>query len=472
MSTFQFVTDISASPTLRLNINDGSTYVVDVGRVDLDPPEYDQGWADNPMLPGSRLTRSQPKNRTLTIPVHIVSTTAQGQAVAIENLTRELARRNFLKVQFANTNPIYFRTFIDPKIGVKIRRQLQDSSTITLQIPAEPYGYGPRVEVTGSEFTVANDPALSNGLKFDITGVLGDAPTPLLLQVTSLGSSGTPSGVVSKWTHIATRRRGTPGNLSNVVQAENMLASTDTTSTIDANMSGGNKMRVSFATNTSMTVRLSDSFPDNGIATVEARGLYRVYARVQKTVAGDNIAMQLRYGTGAVNHVIGDTVTLANTTNPYLVDLGYMPVPAYSDPESLGFSGTIMKAFTSWWGLYVQRVSGTGQLDIDFVFFMPADEPTTVMVKFPVTDTRYVFDGTHESGGLVYGSTTALDEVTNIAKPPEIIAGGGFPELIPGQTNRIFFLRNVDPNGSLDALTNTTTLRAYYWPRWREPVRS
>jgi hypothetical protein len=61
--------------------------------------------------------------------------------------------------------------------------------------------------------------------------------------------------------------------------------------------------------------------------------------------------------------------------------------------------------------------------------------------------------------------------VQNIAFPPQIVGGGGFPEVMPGQTNRVHVIRNVDPAGTVDALTDTTTIVAYYWPRWREFVR-
>lgn len=471
MSTFQFVADISAAPALRLNINDGTNYAVDVRRVVLDPPKYDQVWSTNPMSGGGRLIKSQPTNRLLVIPVHVVPTTAQGQAVAIENLTRELARNNYLKVQFANTNPLYFRTFMDPEIGSKIRRQLQDSSTITLQIVAEPWGIGPRVEVPGSPFTVSNNPAAgTNPCHFDITGVLGDAPTPLLLQATSTGST---NGLVSKWSHFATRRRGIPGNYSNVIQAESMTNGTDTADVVDGAFSNGNKVRVTFVT-TTLALRVSHTFPGDGVPNVEARGLYRAYVRIQKVGnATDGMTVQLRYGMSSTDNIANKEITMPTTTNGAIwMDLGLVPVPAYSDPIELGYSGVRTKALLTWFGIYVSRFAGGGNIDIDCVYFMPADEPTSLIAKFPTTDTTYVVDGTTEAGGAVYAMNTALDEILNTAGPAQIVAGGGFPELIPGATNRIHMLRQVSlvPT-SADGITNTTTIRAYYWPRWRQVAR-
>jgi hypothetical protein len=469
-TTWQFVADMaSTSPTVLLDLNNGNPFWVG-DNYQVSPPSYDKSRAGGALQHGQSVTRSVANNRTITLPLVLTAATPDAAATAIQNLGNQLRVDNILKIQIGTTNPVFFRTFADPEYVHDVVKHLVQYSKITLEIEAEPFAYSPRVEVTGSPFTVSNDPALSTGLKFDITGILGDVPSPLLLVSTSTGASGAPSGLVNKWTHIATRRRGTPSNYSNVIQAENMLPSTDTATSVDGTMSGGNKMRCTFATNTALTVRLSDSFPDNGTATVEARGEYRVYAKVAKTVAGDVINVQFRYGTGVVNHVTNDVVGLPAVAGPMLVDLGKIPVPSYSDPGQLGFSGSQLKALTSWVALYAQRVSGSGSLDIDYLYFMPADDQTLI-VKFPNTDATYAIDGTTDAGGSVYSLNTALDTVQNIAFPPQIVGGGGFPEVMPGQTNRVHVIRNVDPAGTVDALTDTTTYRAYYWPRWREFVR-
>jgi len=470
-SIWQFVADMATStPAVLLDLNSGAGMRVLLGWT-LNPPTYEKNYAGGSLRHGQRLTRSVAQNRILSIPVEINKTSAALAAQAIEDLGRQIAVDNILKVQLEGGTPVFFRTFADPDYAASLRSVFTQDSSHVLSIEAEPFAYGPRVEVTGSPFTVSNDPAAgTNPCRFDITGVLGDVETPLLLLATSTGASGAPSGLVNKWTHIATRRRGTPSNYANLIQAEVMLASTDTATAVDATMSGGNKMRCTFATNTSLTVRLSDQFPENNVATVEARGEYWVYAKVAKTVAGDNINVQFRYGTGSVNHVINDVVALPLVAGPMLVNLGKIPVPSYADPGMHGFSGVQLKALTSWVGLYAQRVSGTGSLDIDFLYFMPCDDQTLI-IKFPSTDTTYAIDGTTDAGGSVYSLNAGLDTVQNIAFPPQITGGGGFPEVIPGQTNRIHFLRHVNPDGSVDALTDTTTIRAYYWPRWREFTR-
>lgn len=467
---WQFVADMaSSSPSVRLDLNSSGMRVLLGWK--LGPTLFEKGYADSPLRHGKRPTRSSGVNQILEIPVEINKSTPALGAQAVEDLVRQLSVDNILKVQLdGHPNPLFYRTFGNADFAATVRTVLIQDATINLQIEAEPFGYGPRV--TAGTFTVSNNPANgTNPCRFDITGVLGDVPTPLLLMATSTGASGAPSGLVSKWVHLATRRRGTPSGYSNVVQAEDMTQGTGAVITADAAMSNGSKSRVGFGT-PGMTLRLSDTFPGNGTATVEARGEYIVYGRFSKTVASDVISVQLGYGASSAAPVFNDAKTLpAGAAGPYTVELGKIPVPAWSDPIQHGFSGVSTKTLMAFVGLYMARTSGSGSVDVDYLYFMPCDEPTTVIARFPSTDTTYAIDGTTEAGGSIYAMTTALDEVLSTSAPVQMVGGGGFPEVIPGVTNRIHFLRHVDPTGTVDALTDTTTITAYYWPRWREFTR-
>lgn len=468
-SVWQFVADMaSPTPSVRLDLNSSGMRVLLGWK--LGPTLFEKGYADSPLRHGKRPTRSSGLNQTLEIPVEINKSTVALGAQAVEDLVEQLSINNILKVQLdGHPAPLFYRTFANADFAAAVRTVLIKDSTITLMIEAESFGYGPRVEVTNSPFTLSNDPAAgANPCFIDVTGVLGDVETPLFLIATSTGST---NGLRDRWTHVATRRRGTPSNYSNVVQAEAMTTGTNATVTADAAMSGGSKLRITPGTTTHV-IRANDSFPANGASTVEARGEYIVYARLAKTVAGDVWTAQLRYGIDSTAPVQNDTLTLsaAMGAGPYWVNLGKVPVPAWSDPANHGFSGIPLKVLMPWVGFYAGRTSGSGSLDFDCLYFMPADE-STVIVKWPSTDTTYVLDSTSAEGGSAYAATTALDEVVTTAAPAQIVGGGGFPEVIPGATNRIHILRNVDPNGTVDGITNTTTIRAYYWPRWREFTR-
>lgn len=457
----------TASPTVLLNLNASPWWVGN--NFKIDPPTFTKGRAGGSQRAGQRVTFSTPGNRTIVLPLHLKGNAAS-QSTAIEALCRQVANDGILKVQLAS-NPVFFKTFGNPGIEQTIRALLQDTSTITLEIEAEPYAYGIREEVTGSPWTLSNDPAAAtNPCKIDMTNIKGDAPTPLLLLATSTGAT---NGLAGRTTHFASRRRGDPTAYANAIQAEAMTFGTSTAAAVDASMSGGNKATVTPGTATHI-LRASDTFPANGVSTIEARGEYRVYARLKK-VAGEVWTVQLKYGLDATAPVANDiqTLTAAMGAGPYWVDLGKVPVPLWSDPVSASLSGVAAKVLLPFVGLYAGRTSGTGVLDIDCLYFMPADEPTTLIARFPVTDTTYAIDGTTDAGGNCYAATTTLDEIIATVGPVEMVGGGGFPELIPGsQVNRLHILRNVDSAGSVDGITNTTTLRGYYQPRWLAATRT
>jgi hypothetical protein len=469
VATWQFVTDfLTATPTVSLDINSATTGLQVGDLYNLDPPKYVKGYASNALRHGSTPANSVAGNRILTIPLVVNAADRDAAATAIQNLGKQIAVDNFLKVQFGST-PVFFRTFADPDYAWQITKTLTNKSTITLTLEAEPFAYGLRVDA--GSYTVSNDPANgTNPCRFDITGVTGDVPTPLFMLSTSTGSTGAPSGLVNKWTHIGMRRRGTPGNYSNVIQAENMTQSNGAAVTADATMSNGSKSLITFSTTTNL-LRLNDTFPDNGTAVVDARGEYWVYGQFTRSDSTSNITVQLGYGASSTAPVFNDAVTLPAVTGTFRTLLGKVPVPPWSDPVSHGYGGGAqMKVLLGFVGLYAARLSGTGTLAVDYLYFMPADD-RTLIVKFPGTDVTYAVDGTTAEGGSVYSINTGLDTVNTIAAPPSVTGGGGFPEVTPGATNRVHFLRNVDPTGVSDPRTDTTTIQCYYWPRWREAVR-
>lgn len=478
MTTIQFVADMTSdAPAVLLDLN--SSPITLAPGYDFGAASFDKGWATSPLRHGGRLTRSVAGIKQMNIPLQVVSPTAAGFSAAVETLGRLLMTNGYLRVQFSNSSrPVFFRYFADPDYSISIRGILSCAvqyQVITLTLYTDPFAYGPRVEVSGSPFTVSNDPAaVTNPMRFDVTGVQGDVPTPMLLVATSTAVTGNPSGFAGKWTHLGVRNRGTPSNYSNVIQAEDMSLDTNAAVVVDAAMSNGNKVTITPGT-IGMVLRVHDTFPGNGTAVVDARGLYRVYARVQKSNAADVWSMQFGYGASSTSPVLNDAQgvpTVANT-GPWMVDLGYLPCPAWADPIYHGFSGTLMKCVVPFVGVYAQRVSGTGTLQIDYLYFVPADE-STIIVAWPDDLAQYAIDGTTEAGGSCYATTTALDEVITTSRSAQITSGGGFPELVPGQTNRIHLVREVDLTGlGLDpVLGNTTTIRVFCWPRWRNVTRT
>src|SRR5918996_183786 len=98
----------SATPAVLLDLN---TTGIRVGRDwNLDPAPYDKARAGGGLRHGQRIVRSVAGNRMLTIPIEINQASSDAAATVIENLGRQLAVDNILKVQFGS-NPVFFKTF-------------------------------------------------------------------------------------------------------------------------------------------------------------------------------------------------------------------------------------------------------------------------------------------------------------------------------------------------------------------------
>lgn len=142
-------------------------------------------------------------------------------------------------------------------------------------------------------------------------------------------------------------------------EAESQTNGTDTSDAADATASGGNKVECTFATPTVAT-RLSGT----GIP----HGTHRVFARMKITstaVATVNLKYQ-DDNNSAVVYASNATVSVSSTS--WLVyDMG---VVRYFNT---GLGALYDDAATGVWAIDALRASGSGNLDIDWVFFMPTE---------------------------------------------------------------------------------------------------
>jgi hypothetical protein len=458
-NTVQFVDTISATPATRLDLNDGSTWkVLQSPPPDLSPPPLKRSVVSSMLRDGSEIPATAYDNRTLDLTVLAAAASKDLLATELQKLSRELDRtRNILKyTSDGATKPVFFRTLRSPEYKDIGARQLegQNKKMLRLKILAEPFAYGLRETVSGSPFTVNNDPAAgSNPCYFDVTGVLGEVPTPGLFVI-----SGLPSG---DRTLMAIRRHGTPGGVY-ALQCEGMTQGTDTTTQPnDATFSGGsnNYSRTTFATATLATRLTAPNFPVTGAgSSVEYRGLYRIFARLRKTASGDDIRVQMRWGSDAIT---SDEVTLPLNSNRNWIDLGLVQLPAgIADPVNEGYSGVAQAVKTMSLEFRARQVSGTGNLDWDVVLAVPADEGLIMTDWRLPTPGEYVLDGPNQAAYQRDAASTVL------ATSAPIGLSGGFLELAPNQTNRIAFLEEVNPVGGGTTIGDSNVVAVHYWPRY------
>lgn len=461
-SVIQFVDQISASPTVRLDLNTmAGGLMVDTAGVDFSPPPLRRAVISTLMSDGEIIPATAYGNRVLKLPLKILPGTTDAAATLMQNLARELDRpNNILKVQLDGaTSPVFFRTYAAPDYAfAMLRLALTLNTVVTLEIQAEPFALGLKETIAG--VTVTEDPAAgTNPMRWDITGVRGDVETPLVLTLPTgnLYDAGDPISV------LAVRRRGTVGNVPFVLQAESMTLGTDTTLPgNDAAMSGAgsNYARTSFATNATMVTRISlATFPSS--INTDVRGRYRVFALLRKSAASGTVNAQLGYTSSASPALVqNDKVTADAVTGRCHLDLGLISFPTGQDPVHDGYSNTELSVKGRYIEVRAERLSGTATLDFDYLLFVPADDNLALIDwgdALSTTD-EFVIDGIHE---MIYTQTTS-DEV--YGSRPSVLAGG-FPMVSPNVTNRIYWIRRAG-RGATVTKSETTVINAAYWPRY------
>lgn len=296
------------------------------------------------------------------------------------------------------------------------------------------------------------------GASFEVLSVKGDVETPLFLRMGDnvIGSIYDYRNVV-----MGVRRRGTPGQAPMLLQAEAMTVGTNTAlgAANDPLMSGAgqNYMRISPA-GALMEQRLYMPLWPTA-ATPDARGRYRVLARMRISAVSDVWSVQFAYGANATLPIRNDAVRVTQTAEIAYYDLGTIQLPVGSDPVTDGYSGTETPVAGTRIAVWAQRAAGTGTLDIDLLLFVPADDRYSVARVWSDTGASAgIIDGARHMVYAVGGS----GEVRMPAQPDAPV--GGLPMLSPGVANRIVWL--VDGGSPRDILSSVSTLTPYYWPRF------
>lgn len=452
----QFVDSISASPTVRLDLNLAPWRLRDT--TTFGQASLRRAVVSTLLFDGERYPAAAYDNRLLTLVLKIDGLGDDATAAALQQLYRELDRpANILRYQPATSQPVFFRIFRSTPDAVTWNPVEKEA---TVRVPAEPFALGLRQ--TLSPVTVTNSPA--GGLYWDMADVAGDVETPLFLQFTTstvIGSGHSPTSV------IGVRRRGTPSAMPMVLQAESMTMGTDTTvQPNDPLMSGAgsNFIRCSFATQTALVARATIAGWPSG-SSVDYRGTYRVFLRGRSSDPNFS-SFQASLVTDGPNGIAGVSVTngpvslSAFGATPSWVDMGLIEMPAGSSVGTDGYSGSDLPVRGIYLALWLARTAGTGTLDIDCLVLVPADDrlllidwaSVTIAADYLVLDSARTTVYALDSGGAVWSGFAGT-------------LAGGPPMVSPGVTNRIVFVLDVDGIDLAGTLT-TTTVTPYYWPRY------
>lgn len=470
--TWQFVDSIASSPTTRLDLNVLANGIFVTDQPELSPPSLRRIISSSMLADGEKIPAAAFANRTLRLPLYVRRSTSDLQATLLQSLARELARQpgNILRVNMGNTNPMFFRTFPAPDAAYEVMLQTPAEGKVTLEIPCEPFGYG--LEEVLTPVVVNNNPAAgSNGLFLDITSPKGDVETPLFLIVSN-GVVGTGR----RRSALAVRRRGTVSATPLFLQAEAMTMGTNTVTVANSALMSGSSNNYTKTTpgTIAMVSRLTTTTRFPTTASIDARGTYRVYARIRINTGADQWDMRLLWG-GLDVQVTNDTVHLpqdvgAGAPTIKMIDLGLVQIPVGFDPMERGLSGVEVATEGIFLNLQAERVTGGGTLDIDYLMFLPADDRQE-LIEWPesATVTDFIVSGGPSPSVYARNASAQIVSTQSVG-----IAGGGLM-ITPNRTNRVFFHRDIGKGtsitGSGDSVTATTTLTPSYFPRYLFPLR-
>lgn len=456
----RFVDSIDASPTVRLDLM-ASPWTTD-RKSRFDPPPPKRSKSSNLLRHGSIYSHNLYEDRILDLQLILDASSSDTAADAIQDLARELNRPdgNILEYRLeGQTSSVFFHVVPVASNQHEILTNGPEQ-LVRAVCTAKPFGYG-LMETLGP-FTVNNDPAAgSNGMFFDLSGVIGDVETPL--KIITPGDSTIAGG---RWPLMAVRRRGTPSGAPFILQAEAMTMGQDTAvQSTSALFSGASNNYIRTSTWSVATMASRASVSGNGFpssASVDARGEYRVFAKVRKTVSTDDIRVQLQWGNSD-GMIDNDEVTLADSTELHHVDLGLVNIPGASDPIVDGFTGGQLAAEGIWLAWRAARDAGTGNLELDYLAFVPSDDQLMITEQPRGAGSGdFVWDGPNDIAYLrTSGGAVAATDPFALTSSPALF-------VTPGVTNRIYYIADVNPDGVSvpPTLGGSTTIDVEYWPAY------
>jgi hypothetical protein len=457
VAIIDFVDSIAASPTTRVNLNDNVTWKVNLAGTDFSPPPLRRTTNANQLSDGDYISASSYGNRTVTLALVLQAADADSIAVALQNLARELDRpNNLLRVQRDGASkPVFFETY--RSMTDSITEQLKTLRTAMLRLEAKPFALGLKEVLTPT--VIFNDPA--TGCYLDIPYPSGDVETPLYLKInaTDVIAAG------RRQTAFAMRRRGTASAAPWIIQAESMTLAASTTlpgNDATASGAGSNYARAATLTSTFTTRLTSAVFPST--ASVDARGKYRVYARVRKTASAGEVRVRLAISPDGTTDITPDTVGVVLPTGTVWrwADLGVIQIPIGNDPVVSGPDNTALAARGIIVKLQIALTASASNLDVDCMVFMPADD-RMCRVLWPSTSgpTTMVLDSSNRP--RVYGLGSSGEVYST-----EIAAmDSGTPMISANAYNRMWMLLDTGTTSTAgDLIANTATVTGEYYPRY------
>jgi hypothetical protein len=434
VDTIRFVDSIAASPTVRLDVNDGTVWRTT--RLSAPPPRLRRAQSSNAMRDGVFVSSSQYDSRVVTLELALVHSSEDNAATEWQKLARELDRPdNFLMYQpVGASKPVFFRTFrSDVPAFEQFTGGAQAFKKPTVELLAQPFAVGLREDITTSA-TIAHDPAGTNPCSFLTPTILGDVAAEPLLWVVG----------PSAGSYVSANDQAGAALFFLQAEAATSLGANTSTQPNDATFSGAgnNFLRWAPGVGTQATA-MRGTYASANVP----RGRFHVFVRVKSSVS-DTFQIQVA-GLGTAT-AVSKSVTVAGSFK--LIDLGVATVGVDSQT---GLHSPLTGAISSTVTLNIGK-TGIGALnfDVDYILLIPTNGGYANVAP---TGTNLLLDSARDFAGDYSGTAGS-------AGVPGAYFGlsGSFARLAPGVANRVYLMRTSDST----AITTTLTLVAHYWPQY------
>lgn len=432
-----FVDSLAVDPVVLLDLDEAPYKVVE-----WNPglPSRERSWASSPLVDGAVESSSAYSNRELTIELLILEPDDDGTAFAWQDLARVLSAPRWLRyTPRDSSSPVFFRTF--PCSPEEIQQwAMADGAQVVVTIPADPFGYG--LPESGAA-TVVNDPTQPNGMRFVLDDVKGDVPAPLRMEMAFSwlwGSSSSRYAIgVSSTTHPWLNHGSAMGP-----SGSGWTASTQS----DPSAIGGSYRRMtgaSGAASAPFEVAFTDVMP----------GEYRLIARARSSSAASFTAVSHRLDS------VGVSAPLRSVWS--WVDLGVVRLPPRS---ALGSTWSPAVAADHAFFIHATAANPAGAtIDVDHVVAIPAPGADDSLGHLGIFGVAGNFDPMEIAGVTIDPMADAAFSVYGGATMRTWSAVGGFPTVVPGQSNQVTTWAAYDTDGD-DSKTRTISIDWSYHPRY------
>lgn len=415
--------------------------------------------------PSGAATVPEATTRQITVPVHLMGSTPDAVATKVQTLARLVGQPWVLRVRRSGaTVDGWIRCYPTiPQIDTAITGvdQGRASAAGVIVASTEPYAYGARVDKAAVSVPLVNN-TTAGAFVLDVTGVTGDAPTPVFVRCSDTTLLGAAHGTL-----FAVRRTGTPTSLTGLTSSATAgtasVTGTVTTSTLsaDAGLSGGSGIRFSFAAVINGYGRITYT---PALTGAEAPGLYKLLARVRRSTTDEHI---VNVTLSSIYKL--DTVTIAaggSTTR--VIDLGTIQLPAGQAQQLAAPTPSAIGAEPPSITVDFQRSNGSTAttLDVDYFLLVPCDEDAGIVYQSGAAPAGgwLSVDGYAQDAYLTTGDPL-LSTSTGSSPAVRLDYIGGVPRLYPGITNRLFVVGGFSSVTSA-ALAQSASLSVSFWPRY------